>query len=119
MFSTTARVAPPTAPSDATTRGLIDRARFAQMKPGACLVNVSRADVVERGALIDALRSGQLGGFALYPLYEEPMRDDDELLQFDNVVLMPHVASQPRFNLLGDVEQLIGGLASELGSRRS
>ena len=50
------------------------------MKPGACLVNISRAEVVERAALLAALRSGHLGGFALDPLYEEPGRSDDELL---------------------------------------
>jgi phosphoglycerate dehydrogenase-like enzyme len=54
------------------------------MKPGACLVNISRAEVVERAALLAALRSGRLGGFALDPLYEEPGRSDDELLSFEN-----------------------------------
>jgi hypothetical protein len=49
-------------------------------------VNVARADIVDRAALIEALKSGRLGGFALDPLYEAPGRSDDELLGFDNVV---------------------------------
>jgi len=84
------------------------------MKPGACLINVSRADVVERNALIAALRSGHLGGFALDPLYEEPGRPDDELLAFDNVILTPHMAGSPRSNGLRDIEDLITGLAQTM-----
>jgi phosphoglycerate dehydrogenase-like enzyme len=104
----------PQLPSDSSTLHLIDRARLAQLKPGACLVNVSRAEVVERAALLEALRSGRLGGFALDPLYEEPGRSDDELLSFENVILTPHVAGSPRFNGLKDIEDLINGLAQEM-----
>jgi phosphoglycerate dehydrogenase-like enzyme len=64
--------------------------------------------------LLDALRSGHLGGFALDPQYEEPGRSDDELLSFDNVVLTPHIAGSPRFNGLADIEEVIKGLAQEL-----
>ena len=84
------------------------------MKPGACLINVARAEIVERNALIEALRSGHLGGFALDSLYEEPGHQDDELLAFDNVILTPHVAGSPRSNGLQDMEDLITGLARAL-----
>jgi phosphoglycerate dehydrogenase-like enzyme len=104
----------PQLPSGPSTRHVIDRARFAQMKPGACLINVARADIVERDALIEALRSGRLGGFALDPLYEAPGRSDDELLGFENVLLYPHIAAQPRFNALNDIADLIVGLAKEI-----
>ena len=104
----------PQLPSDPSTLHLIDRARLAQMKPGACLVNVSRAEVVERSALLAALRSGRLGGFALDPLYQEPGPSDDELLSFENVVLTPHMAGSPRFNGLQDIDDLINGLAREM-----
>jgi phosphoglycerate dehydrogenase-like enzyme len=104
----------PQLPSSTSTRNLIDRAAITRMKPGACIVNVSRADVVERAAVIEALRSGHLGGFALDPLYEEPGRSDDELLAFDNAVLVPHIAAQPRFNALDDISDMIAALAREL-----
>ena len=52
--------------------------------------------------------------FALDPLYEEPGRSDDELLKFENVILTPHTAAQPRFNALNDIEELIAGLARAL-----
>jgi lactate dehydrogenase-like 2-hydroxyacid dehydrogenase len=104
----------PQVPGGPSTRHLIDRARFAQMKQGACLVNISSADLVDRDALIEALRSGHLGGFALDPLYEAPGRSDDELLGFKNVVLSPHIAAQPRFNALNDISDMLAGLAREI-----
>jgi phosphoglycerate dehydrogenase-like enzyme len=104
----------PQLPLDASTSGLINRERLALMKRGACIVNVSRAELVERNALLDALRSGHLGGFALDPLYEEPGRSDDELLSFDHVILTPHMAGSPRFNGLQDIEDVIAGIAHTL-----
>ena len=104
----------PQLPLDPSTRHFIDRQRLALMKPSACIVNVSRAELVDRDALLEALRSGHLGGFALDPLYEEPGRADDEFLAFDNVILMPHMAGSPRFNGLQDIEDVIAGLARAL-----
>jgi phosphoglycerate dehydrogenase-like enzyme len=104
----------PQLPLDVSTVHLLNRERLALMKPGAWIVNVSRAEVVDRDAVIEALRSGHLGGFALDTLYEEPGRSDDELLSFDNVVLTPHMAGSPRTNGLKDIEDMIEGLASAL-----
>jgi phosphoglycerate dehydrogenase-like enzyme len=106
----------PQLPLDASTLGIIDRVRLNVVKPGACIVNVSRAELIDRGALLDSLRSGHLGGFALDPLYEEPGRPDDELLSFDNVILTPHMAGSPRFNGLQDIEDVIEGLAGTLAA---
>ncbi len=96
-------------------RHYIDRTRLAQMKPGAMLVNISRADLVDRTALIDALKSGHLGGFALDPLYETPGRADDELLTFPNVAMTPHIAAQPRQNALSDIATMIINLGRVIG----
>jgi phosphoglycerate dehydrogenase-like enzyme len=104
----------PQLPLDASTEHLLNRERLALMKPGAWIVNVSRAEVVDRAAAIEALRSDHLGGFAIDTLYEEPGRSDDELLSFDNVVLTPHMAGSPRTNGLKDIEDMIEGLASAL-----
>jgi glyoxylate reductase/D-3-phosphoglycerate dehydrogenase len=106
----------PQLPGGPATRGFIGHAQFAQMKPGANLVNISRADLVDRTALLEALTSGRLGGFALDPLYEAPGRSDDELLGFDNVVLSPHIAAQPRFNALNDLAEMMERLSQELES---
>ena len=106
----------PVLPTSPLTRGLIGRAQFAQVKPGAMLVNIGRADTVARTALIEALQSGRLGGFALDPLYEAPGRSDDELLAFPNVAISPHLAAQPRFNALNDLAAMFERIAKELRS---
>ncbi|MGE0556987.1 MAG: 2-hydroxyacid dehydrogenase [Burkholderiales bacterium] len=101
-------------PGNENTRHLFDAQRIARMKPGARLVNISRAEIVERSAVIAALRAGVLGGFALDPLYEAPGRDDDELLKFDNALITPHLAAQPRFNALDDISDLLTALEEKL-----
>ena len=106
----------PQVPRTPSTRGLLGRAELEQVKPGACIVNVADANVIDRGPLIEALRAGRIGGFALDPLYQEPMADDDELLQLDNVILTPHLGGSPRFNGLNDLEELITGLARAVRS---
>jgi phosphoglycerate dehydrogenase-like enzyme len=101
----------PQLPVTSATRHFIDGARLARMKEGACLVNIANAELVERDALIAALRSGRLGGFALDPLYEAPGRADDELKSFKNVVLSPHIGGSPRFNALDDIAEMVLDLA--------
>jgi len=104
----------PQLPTGAGTRNLLDREELAQIKPGARIVNVANAPIVNREALIEALRAGRLGGFALDVMYQEPTPGDDELLEFENVVLTPRMAGSPRFNALDDFEELIMGLAREV-----
>jgi phosphoglycerate dehydrogenase-like enzyme len=92
------------------TRGIIGRRELGLTKPGAILVNISRPPLVDREALLDALRAGRLGGFGLDPHYDAPGRADDPLLGFRNVIVTPHLAAAPRFNSLNDFEELLLGL---------
>lgn len=74
------------------TAGLLDRDALRRMKPGAVLVNTSRGPIVDEVALVDALRSGQLGAAGLDVFAVEPIPTDNPLLVLDNVVLTPHVS---------------------------
>ncbi len=80
------------APLLPATRGLIDAAAFAKMKRGALLINTARGPLIDEGALVTALDSGQLGGAALDVVAVEPLAKDSPLLGRDNVILTPHTA---------------------------
>ncbi len=76
----------------AATRGIIQAADLAAMKPDALLVNTSRAGLIEPGALVDALRAGRPGMAAVDVYEHEPLRDPkDPLLTLENVVCTPHI----------------------------
>lgn len=75
------------------TRGLIDAAAIAAMKPGAGLVNVGRAGVVDYDALSAALRGGQLSGAILDVFDPEPLPGDSPLWQVPNLIITPHCSS--------------------------
>lgn len=77
-------------------RPIIGAAEFAAMKRGSILVNTARGGVVEETALVDALRSGQIGAAGLDVFDGEPPAEDSPLLGFDQVVLSPHIAGLTR-----------------------
>ena len=104
-------------PATEVTRGIVGARELALIKPGAIVVNVSRPQLVERGALLEALRGGRLGAVGLDPHYDAPGRSDDPLLAFDNVIVTPHIAAAPRFNSLDDFEELLLGIDRTLHER--
>jgi D-3-phosphoglycerate dehydrogenase len=74
------------------TRGFLDGARIARMKPGAILVNTARGALVDETALLDALKRGHIrhAGFDVY--HAEPLKADHPLTRLDNVTLAAHAA---------------------------
>ena len=74
------------------TRGFLDAARIARMKPGAILVNTARGALVEEAALIDALRSGHIRHAGLDVFHSEPLKADHPLARLENVTLSAHAA---------------------------
>lgn len=102
-------------PLTGATEGMIDEAAFRRMKQGALLINISRAGIIDRAALIDALHSGRLGGAGLDVHYTEPGEVDDPLKRFNNTVLTPHNAVASRVNATADMEELVANLAEAVG----
>ncbi len=72
------------------TRGLMNAAAFARMKPTAVLINTSRGGVVDEPALIVALQQKTIAAAGLDVFAKEPPDRDNPLLQMDNVVVIPH-----------------------------
>ena len=82
-------------PGGAETRNIIDAAIFAHMAPHAILINTARGDVVDEGALIDALEAGRIGGAGLDVFAGEP-HVSQRLRDAPNTVLLPHLGSATR-----------------------
>jgi D-3-phosphoglycerate dehydrogenase / 2-oxoglutarate reductase len=80
------------APLTPKTRGLIGAQQLAAMRPGGYLVNCARAELVDRAALSDALRSGRLAGCALDVLVPEPPTADQPELSWPRTLINPHAA---------------------------
>src|SRR5262249_41200157 len=74
------------------TRGIIDARRIARMKRGVILINTARRALGEEAALMEALRSGQIGRAGLDVFHAEPLKPDHPLAQMDNVTLTSHAA---------------------------
>jgi D-3-phosphoglycerate dehydrogenase len=95
---------------DDSTRGILSRERIALMKRGACLVNTSRGALTDKGALVEALRSGALGGAGLDVFHEEPVAAGDELVSLPNVVVTPHVAGNTPEVIAAGLEKAVANL---------
>ncbi len=82
-------------PQAPDTANMMDGARIAQMKPGSCLLNLSRGNVVVIEALAESLRSGHLLGAAVDVFPAEPKSNDEAfespLQGLPNVILTPHI----------------------------
>jgi D-3-phosphoglycerate dehydrogenase len=82
------------APLNEMTRGMIDRAALARMKPEALLVNAARGQLVVTDDLIAALESGRLAGAVMDVTEPEPLPPEHPLWDAPNVIITPHVAGQ-------------------------
>ncbi len=74
------------------TRGFLSRARITQMRKGAILINTARGAVVDEAAMIDALKSGQIGHAGLDVFEVEPLPANHPLISLPNVTLTAHSA---------------------------
>jgi D-2-hydroxyacid dehydrogenase (NADP+) len=74
------------------TRRLISTAELERMREDAVLVNVSRGEVVDEAALVDAIRTGGIRGAALDVFETEPLPETSPLWGMDEVYVMPHVS---------------------------
>lgn len=81
------------APHTDRSEGMIGAAELAALPRGAVVINIGRGALVDETALIEALRSGHLGGAALDVFAVEPLPPDNPLWGMPNVLVSPHSAS--------------------------
>ena len=73
------------------TRGIVKIEHLSRMKPTALLVNTSRAELIEEGALVSALSRGRPGMAAVDVFESEPILQGHPLLRLENAVCTPHI----------------------------
>ena len=119
-------------PLTAETHHLVDRERVAGMKPGVMLINTSRGGLIDTGAVIDGLKSGQIGHLGLdvyeeeaqyfYEDYSSRLIDDDalsRLLTFPNVIVTSHQGFFTREALEQIARTTLGNVSDFSEGRRS
>jgi phosphoglycerate dehydrogenase-like enzyme len=79
-------------PVTPTTRALVGPSQLAALPKGAWVANIARGDLIDEAALVDALKSGHLGGAYLDVTRTEPLPPESELWSLPNLILTPHAS---------------------------
>lgn len=104
------------------TRDLIGAAELAQMNPDAVIVNTGRGGVVNEAALIEAMKTGRIGGAALDVLVDEPVQRDNPIFQLigqHNFILNPHVAWSSHDAMQSLISQAFGNITQFVSATSS
>ncbi len=106
-------------PLDASTRRMIDRAALARMKPGAVLINTCRGPVTDEDAVLEALESRKLFGYAADVFTIEPPPPDHPLIGRSdlNLILTPHSAAQSTESLRNMADEVAADVVGVLEGR--
>lgn len=106
-------------PLDDSTRGMINAAKLALMKPTALLINVARGPVVVSRDLADALNRGVIAGAAIDVFdTEPPLNPDEPLLNCKNCLVTPHVAFATRESMSLRAQIVFDNLAAWIGGQQ-
>lgn len=93
-----------------TTRGMLNAEAFLMMARQPFIINASRAELIERSDLINALRTGAIRGLGIDAHYDEPTSENDELWSFPSVFASPHVAGSTLDSYLETIDACIANM---------
>lgn len=80
-------------PATPETRGMVDAAFFARMKPSAVFINTARGDLVNEQDFFAAMKNGVIAGAGIDVFPKEPLSADNEYVKLPNVILTPHISA--------------------------
>lgn len=89
------------------TQGLLGRRELALLKPGAYLINTSRAGLVDQEALQEALQAGQFAGAAVDVFDQEPLPAEHPMRSLPNLLATPHLGYVTRRNYMRYFEEAV------------
>jgi lactate dehydrogenase-like 2-hydroxyacid dehydrogenase len=101
-----------------TTRGLVNTRVLKALGPKGFLINVARGSIVDEAALVEALKAGVIRGAALDVFANEP-NVPTELLNLDNVVLTPHLASATEQTRKAMADLVLANLEAHFAGKRA
>ena len=84
---------------DERTRNTISLSNINQLKSGVIIVNTARAGLVDQNAILQGLQTKKIGAYLTDVLDEEPIVKDHPLLNFNNVIITPHIGSRTYENV--------------------
>ena len=99
-----------TCPLTDETRGLIDREAIKKLPKGAAIINVGRGEIIDEGALIEAVETQHLLGAYLDVFHNEPLPTSSRLWELPNVILSPHNSAISKGNESRILELLFDNL---------
>jgi phosphoglycerate dehydrogenase-like enzyme len=104
-------------PLTASTQRIINAERLQKMKKTSFIINISRGQVIDETALVEALREGRICGAGLDVFEEEPLPPDHPLWEFENVIITPHNAALSPYYLDRAVALIADNVARFLKGR--
>ena len=97
-------------PHTEQTEGMINTAALTTMKPDAILVNTARGGLVDEGALIAALKGGEIAGAGLDAFIDEPLPIGHGLMGCPNLLCSPHVGGGTGGGQRGMIQSVVDNL---------
>ncbi|MFV1991017.1 MAG: D-2-hydroxyacid dehydrogenase [Acidimicrobiales bacterium] len=98
-------------PANADTIGMLDKAALECLPESALVVNVGRGELIDEGALVDALEQERIAGAALDVFVEEPLPEASPLWDLPNVIITPHMSARTPATNAAAVEIFFDNLA--------
>ena len=92
------------------SRGLVEAADLARMKPTSYLVNTARGPIVDESALLETLKARKIAGAAVDVFSVEPLPVDHPFRKLDNLVLTPHLGYVTKETFIAHYNQMVEGI---------
>jgi len=100
-----------------STRGMIDKTSIGLLARRPFLINPSRAELIDRSALMSAMQGNLIKGVAIDAHYDEPTDSDDPLFAFPNVLFSPHIAGSTMDSYRDTIEACIQNIQRAVSDR--
>lgn len=93
---------------------IIDSEALSVMKNGVIIINTARAGLVDQNSIIDGVKKGKISGYLTDVLEEEPMVNNHPFLEYENILITPHIGSRTYENVVNQGKMAVENLLKYL-----